>query len=353
MKIAHSDFKKGEVKLKVENLDDLWHLSQLIEEGDIVQGKTERKIKVGSKDERNQDSVKKTIFLAISVEKVEFSPHANILRVSGTATAGPEDVPLGSYHTFSVEEQSIMTLIKPQWLRYHKEKLDEASKEKNAKILICVHDREEAFFALMKRYGYELLSHIQGEVQKKREETKAFGSFYKEIISQLQNYDKKYELSCIIVASPAFWKEELLKELSDDALRKKIILATSSSVGENAIHEVLKRPETEAALKHERVSREFKLVDDLLIEIAKNGNSAYGLKETKEAAEMGAIKMLLITDLFIQEKRQAKTYLQIDEIMKKVDQSNGDICIISMEHEAGRKLQGLGGIAAMVRYKIK
>ena len=54
MKLIHSDFKKGIVKLKVENLDDLWHLMQIIEKGDIAKGTTTRKIKgnEGQEDKR-------------------------------------------------------------------------------------------------------------------------------------------------------------------------------------------------------------------------------------------------------------------------------------------------------------
>ena len=36
MDIIHSDFKKGIVKLKVTDADDLWYLSHLIDAGDFV-----------------------------------------------------------------------------------------------------------------------------------------------------------------------------------------------------------------------------------------------------------------------------------------------------------------------------
>ena len=253
MKLVHSDFKKGEAKVKIENLDDLWYLNQIIDSKDLVKGKTLRKIKVGLEGQRKQDSVKKPVFLLIEVEKMEFSKTSNILRISGTVKEGPEDIPLGSYHTFSIEENSIITIIKQNWLRFQIDKLKEASRESGAKILICVHDREEAYFAMMKKYGYQLLSEIKGNVQKKDDEQKVESTFYKDVARQLEEYNKRYELSKIIVASPAFWKEDLMKEVSNEELKRKIILATCSSVGENAINEVLKRPETEEALKQDRL----------------------------------------------------------------------------------------------------
>ncbi|MDP6548048.1 MAG: mRNA surveillance protein pelota [Candidatus Woesearchaeota archaeon] len=350
MKIINSDLKKGELKLKVENLDDMWYLNQIIETNDIVKGKTLRKIKIGKEGDRSQKTVKKSVFLSIAVEKVEFSKFSSILRVSGIVKQGPEDIPLGSYHTFNIEENTVITITKQKWLKFQLDKIKEASKE-TAKILICIHDREEAYFALMKKYGYQILSNIKGTVTKKADLKKVETTFYKDIAKQLEEYDKRYSLNKIIIASPAFWKEELIKEINED-IKKKTILATCSSVSENAINEVLKRPETEQALKQDRISKEYKYVEELFQEIQKNNLASYGIKETKNAAEAGAVRVLLITDKFIQKKRTENKYQGIEEIMKHIDNSKGDIFIISSDHEAGKKMDGLGGIGAILRYKI-
>ena len=66
---------------------------------------------------------------------------------------------------------------------------------------------------------------LKGDVAKKDVEEKK-GNFYKEIITQLTAYDSKYAFTSIVLASPAFWKEYLLKELDDDKLRKKITTAS-------------------------------------------------------------------------------------------------------------------------------
>jgi protein pelota len=170
MKLLHSNLKKGEIKVLAQNLDDLWYLSAIIEPKDFVQGKTLRKIKISSSEQRAKEASKKPVFLKIEAEKVEFSKYTNVLRVSGVIKAAPEDIPLGDYHTFNIDENTSITIIKEQWLKYQLEKLKEACSERKSSLLICVHDREEAYFAMFKKYGYEILAHIQGEVQKKREE---------------------------------------------------------------------------------------------------------------------------------------------------------------------------------------
>ena len=50
MKILKSDLKHGKVVVGVQSLDDLWHLSQIIDKGDLVSSKTTRKIKATEKE---------------------------------------------------------------------------------------------------------------------------------------------------------------------------------------------------------------------------------------------------------------------------------------------------------------
>jgi len=90
----------------------------------------------------------------------------------------------------------------------------------------------------------------------------------------------------------------------------------------------------------------------ILEEINKNNLAVYGLQETENAAYAGAIKILLISDKFIQESRQKNIYSKIDNIMKSVEQRKGEINIISSDHEGGKKLNGLGGITGILRYKL-
>jgi len=348
MKILYKDIKKGKIKLKIENLDDLWYLSYILDKGDLVKGQTQRKIKIGEKDKQ----IKKTFFLKIRVESVEFHKYSDVLRISGKIEEAPEEVSKGSHHTINAEINTKLTIEKENFLNYQIEKLKEASKAKIPKILICVMDREDAFFAMLKTYGYELLSKLEGDVQKKRIQQKKKNTFYKEIIKIMEDYDKRYKLDNIILASPAFFKEDLLKELNNQELKKKIVTATCSSVKEDAINEVLKRQEIQKVLKKDRFAKEINLVEKLLKEISKNNLATYSFKETKKATEAGAVSELLITDNFIHNRRQSGKFHEVDKLMKLIEQNRGKITIISSEHDGGKKLDGLGGIGALLRYKI-
>ena len=77
MKLIYQNIKKGEIKLKTEDLDDLWYLSNIIDQNDMVKGKTIRKIKLGEEEQRSIKIIKKPVFITIKVDKTEFHKYSN------------------------------------------------------------------------------------------------------------------------------------------------------------------------------------------------------------------------------------------------------------------------------------
>lgn len=350
MRVTHSDFKNGEVRVIVDNADDLWYLSTIVDIGDHVKGQTVRKFKYG--DEKQQVERKK-VFLKIQVEKIDFNPELNNLKILGIITEGPEDVPHGQHHSFDIEEGTSISIEKKEWLDFQKKRLEDASKQKFMKVLVCVLDREEAFLIMLKKFGYDIVSKLKGDVAKKNFETGKEKNFYEEIIAAIKELDGKRNFDSIVIASPAFWKEDFMKNLKDPGLKKKILLATCSSCDEKSINEVLKRPEVTLALKKERVAQEIGFVDNLLAEISKDALYAYGMKDTEEAVNMGAANILIVTDRFLRDCREKGHYDMLEGMMKTVEKNKGEVHIISTQHDGGKKLDGVGGIGAILRYKIK
>ena len=72
----------------------------------------------------------------------------------------------------------------------------------------------------------------------------------------------------------------------------------------------------------------------------------------KKAAEAGAIQKLLVTEKQILSMRDKGTYHKLDTVMKQVDSMQGEIHLISSDHEGGKRLDGLGGVGAILRYKV-
>ncbi|PIN73414.1 mRNA surveillance protein pelota [Candidatus Woesearchaeota archaeon CG10_big_fil_rev_8_21_14_0_10_45_16] len=349
MDLIKHNFKTGIVQLRVTDLDDLWYLRQIIDPGDLITGKTTRKVKIG--DSENAKVVKKTLTLKVEAETIEFGEDNSSLRVNGRIREGPEDIPRDSYHAITLSEGTEFTIQKTQWLSYQRQKLEEAA-EKRFSYLLCLFDREEALFALTKKYGFEVLVKIKGEVPKKDKAQQITKDFQQEIIKALDVYAGRYNPEHIILASPAFYKEDLVKKIKDKELLKKIVLGVCSEVDESALNEVMRRPELAATLKDSKAREEQLLVEELLTEINKQGKAVYGWQDVKNAAASGAIQSLLITDAFIQKKREEGKFAEVDELLKVIDTLQAPIHIISTEHDGGQRLSGLSGIAALLRYKL-
>ena len=272
MEIITSDYYKGKVKLRVSDRDDLWYLSHIIEPGDLVRGKSTRKIKVG--DSENAKMVKKTFNLQIEAETIDFSSDGSSLRINGKIKDGPEDIPKDSYQAISLDERAEFILEKKQWLSYQKQKLEEAT-EKKFNYLILLFDREEAVIALTKKFGYEILVELKGDVPKKSKNVEVKSDFQQELINHLVTYNSRYQPQNIIIASPAFFKEDLIKKIHQPELRPKIVLANCSSVDSKALNETLRQPELKEILKTNKAREEQLLIEGLLKEINKNQLAAY------------------------------------------------------------------------------
>ncbi|MDD5331351.1 MAG: mRNA surveillance protein pelota [Candidatus Nanoarchaeia archaeon] len=353
MKIISSDFKKGNVKLKVESSEDLWYLSQILDKSDLITGKATRKIKLGSSDSKSS-SVKKTFTLKIELEKPEYDPSTNSLRLLGLVKSEIEDIPKDSHHSIVVEPDSIITIEK-QWLKYQIQRLKEASETKKAEVLILVLDRSDASFALLTSHGYDYLTEIEGEVENKRVKQKLDKNFYLEIITKLEEYVKRFNIKTVILASPSFWKEDFLKEveIKNIELANKIKLASCNTTGKAGVEEVLNRTEVKQILKQDRIILEMDIIDEFLRNVAKETLSAYGFTHVERAANAGAVSKLLLTDKFLLEAKEKSNFERIESVMKTVESAGGEITIISTEHDGGKKLQGLSGIAAILRYEFK
>lgn len=351
MEIIKQDFRKGYARVKITDLEDLWHLSQVILPGDLVQGRSVRKVKIETGSEKAVVS-KKTIIVKICVEKINFDKGLESLRLNGKVVNEIDDVPKGSYHSLDVSVNDMIDIEKDEFLDYQIKYLKEASSGKKARILMVVLDREEAAFGLVKAHGIDMLSELSGTAEKKYVKEKISKEFYTEVINNILDYDKRFNFESILIGSPAFWKDEIYKKLTVE-LRKKVILANCNHVGKSGMNELLKRDEVKKALQESRVGMESDVVEKLLLEISKNEKAVYGFSETKNAAISGAVEILMVSTKFISSHIENNGYKTVNDLMKAVEKSKGVVRIINSDNEPGQKLDGLGGIGAVLRYKIK
>ena len=115
MKVIFRDSRHGEIKLMPENLDDIWHLYNIIDEGDLVRGMTFRTDEQKNDKIRAKKAEKKRMKLGIRVKEVKFHEFSDRLRILGVIEEGPQD--LGSHHTLNVdaEDMNVISIVKEEW----------------------------------------------------------------------------------------------------------------------------------------------------------------------------------------------------------------------------------------------
>jgi len=353
MRVLFKDLRRGAVKVLVENLDDLWYLSQVVREGDLVKSKTTRRVK--SKDERPGADERRTITLGVRVEKVEFRDDAESLRILGLIEEGPEDmVSFGSHHTLNVEPDSVLSIEKSRWLKSDLLRIDDAVKSTlRPRVLVVVLDEGEASFGLIggsKVKHYDFSAQIGGKYDTGLREKNRM-EFYRQVFEFISNLTSRENVSALVVAGPGFEKENFLEFLKgrDAGLASKAVVENTGSGGRNGVSEVLRRPVLKNVLRNLGAAEDVNLVNKLLEHIGRgDGLYAYGLSEIESAVSLGAVDTLLVSDKTFVEHRGV-----VDRLMGDVRGASGLVHIVNQVGEAGKQLNALGGVAAILRFRIK
>lgn len=355
MKFIYRNLRHGTVKLMIENLDDLWYLSQVVQNGDLVGGKTTRRIKGKETSIRGEKGEKKVIRLSIRVEKTKFKSDLNAFRIIGRIEQCPEDlISIGSHHTFNVTKNTVLTIKKGRWSRFDLDILTEAQKATlRPKLIIAVIDDGDANIGLVRESKieyYEISVTIGGKYHIKGRESRKL-EFYHQVAKFLSDISSRENISMIIIAGTGFGPENFHRFISEKypKLAKDSVVEHIGSHGRSGIGEVLKRSTVGKIMDDLNTAREARLIEMLLGHIGKDsGLECYGESDVQNAARLSAIETLLISDDFFLKNRD-----RIESLMRNVKNARGSIHILNHENEAGQQLNALGGIAGVLRFKIR
>ncbi|MDY6776693.1 MAG: LAGLIDADG family homing endonuclease [Candidatus Nanohaloarchaea archaeon] len=188
------------------------------------------------------------------------------------------------------------------------------------------------------------------------------------------------ELLGIVVGGPGFAKDDLIdKDYLHSELEDKIIARKDTNYsGEEGLHELMEK--SEDVIEESKAIREQQLVQEFLTNLKEeNGLSTYGLEEVAQALNMGAVdKVLISEDVDMYEVRyecgeeKQVDYVEegeepecgegspeilekrdiVDVVREKAEQMDSEVHLISPDSKEGQRLKNLGGIAAILRYRI-
>ena len=196
-------------------------------------------------------------------------------------------------------------------------------------------------------------------------------------------FEQEKDLKGIIVGGPGPLKEKFREgDFLDYRLKKKILgLVDTSYTGMQGLQELIKRGES--LIKEASIVKERKLMEEFFLHLKRDdGLAVYGLEEVKKALDYGAVKVLLISEDFDwvrvklscqcgykterdikpgttqkcpkcgNEMRVEEEKELIDVLSEKAKNLGTDVQIISVDSREGIQFKELGGIGAILRYKM-
>ncbi|MEF8829452.1 MAG: mRNA surveillance protein pelota, partial [Haloarcula sp.] len=178
----------------------------------------------------------------------------------------------------------------------------------------------------------------------------------KELFDELASVLKRQDVDAYILAGPGFTKQDALDHFQDEIpdIAEQITVVDTSAVGDRGVHEVLKRGAVEDVQQQTRIAEEADYIDELMERIGSGSEVAYGPEEVAKAADYGAIETLLVLDerLRLERAGEGDWEVDVDRIIETTEQKGGDVTVFSAEFAPGQQLSNLGGIAALLRYRL-
>ena len=137
-----------------------------------------------------------------------------------------------------------------------------------------------------------------------------------------------------------------------------ILIAHSSSGHVHALAEVLKSPAVLSRLSDTKYARETLLMDKFMTLLrADDGRAWYGPREVERAVDKGAVGrgggVLLISNALFrsQDVGVRRRWVRLVDRVRGVE--GGEVRVLSSAHESGKRLEGLGDIAAILTFPIE
>ncbi len=347
MRILGEDRGSGSVKVLIETDEDIWHLYNVIEVGDLVTASTTRREEKSADKIRAERAEKKRMTLGVRMEKIEFSEEDLRLKLLGTIETGPQDI--GQHHTLILETGDSLTIAKTHWRETQLERLQRAvSDSKKPRIVFVSLDQDEATIAVLRQFGLkEVVTIRSGRSGKQYAEKPSADGYHAEIAAKLAPLMEPN--MPLVLLGPGFEKETLSEDLkkADPSAFGRMYVYHTGQCGMAGINELLKGGMGADVLRDSAVGTEIEAVERLMAEISKpNGLGTYGTQEVMDAAMAGAVDTLLVLDSKVREQ-------DMDDVVRAVESQKGSVIVVSGQHDGGRALASLGGMGAILRYRLR
>lgn len=346
MRLLSRDPSTGRIRLRLETPSDLWRLSRLVRPGESVGASTTRRDPEAPEDVAGAERSRRRVFLTVRAEQVEFHGFSQHVRITGPIVEGPFD--LGRHHTLDLSEGDEVALTKPTLGPGEAALLDEGlSGRADPTILLAAVDWGDSSLVRLRGRAVEPVADLRRTIAGKRyrggQGEKDRDAYVAELLTVLRR--EAPTATAIVVAGPGFLKEELNRRLAeaDPVLARKVRLFPTAEAGRVGIDELLRSGKASEALRGSVAAEESEVVERLVRALAGGTRAAVGPREVSEAVEAGAVETLLLSDRRLVDPALAP-------VLDRARAERLRLFVVREEGEAGRRLAGLGGVGALLRY---
>ncbi|KAI7866609.1 hypothetical protein BDF14DRAFT_1727975 [Spinellus fusiger] len=378
----------GHVTLCPEELEDMWHVYNLITKDDLIKATTIRRLQSESTT-GSTSSQRIRLVLTITVETVDFDAQVGLLRINGrvasengpvppcpmphapcpvTADVANSRVQMGSYHTIDLELNRHLTVVKPEWDTIALERVDESCDiTTQAEVAAVVCQEGLANLCFLTQHMTVVKQRIETPIPRKRKGSvtnydKGLTKFYEHIYQAIERHVRFDIVKAVIIASPGFVKDRFYAYMVDQAVktenkvilenRYKFILIHCSSGHKHALNEVMQDASVLAKLADTKAAREVGALQKFYEMLNHDPDRAfYGYGHVAKANEQGAIGTLIVTDELFRSADIA-TRKQYIALVEGVRAMGGSVYVFSSLHVSGEQLQQLSGVAALLNFPL-
>ncbi|KDR83624.1 hypothetical protein GALMADRAFT_235917 [Galerina marginata CBS 339.88] len=366
----------------------MWHLYNLIQDGDLVRAPAIRRVQTVSST-GSTESRRVRLNLTLQVKRVEFAPGGApsaqeggdqneesttaALHISGPVTSENPHAKLGAYHTLDIEANRDVRIEKQDgWDSIAIGRVEESIVPgKGAEVGAVVCGEGVAAFCLLSQH-MTLITHrlnvpiprksaSSGASQHDKGLEKFYGALYDSFVRHIPY--SNVSLKAIVIASPGWVRDAVYDyilaeagrkgdKILQKAMKEKCLKVHISSPHVHSLVEVLKSPEVTNQLKETKFAREGIILDRFFKMLGSDEMRAwYGPDHVCLASDRGAIGALLISDDLFRSSDPV-TRKKYVALVEAVQHKGGEVVIFSSMHESGQQLNQLTGIAAILTFPL-
>jgi protein pelota len=156
----------------------------------------------------------------------------------------------------------------------------------------------------------------------------------------------------MILCGPGHARERLRQVILAQDPQRTIRLVSTSMAGRPGANEIIREGLADELLSEHAISKEIQLLEEVWLRLSKNGAVAYGENELSKAMNEGAIETLLVSADTLRNPEAMIDGTPVSTWIQGISDIGAELVQCSSDHDSGEQLNNMGGVIALLRYRL-